>query len=358
MDYEARAARVVERFDELEIDAIWISNLTNVRYLCGFTGSNGALLIQRDRITFFTDGRYTTRAADEVKGAEIVVYHTQAAAKEVIPKTIKDSGATKIGFEADTVTYAATDQLKEYFGGDPIPTKDVVKQLRRVKEPAELSLIREAAALADAGLAHIIERVEVGRTEKEIALDLEYFMRTNGAEDVSFDLIVAAAERSALPHSVPTDREIEKGRYLLFDLGCVIDGYCSDLTRTLVVGPADDRHREIYDLVSRANEAGLEAVTAGATGADVDTAARDVIADGGHAKEFSHGLGHGVGLDVHEEPVLRPGSEDILQTNEVVTVEPGVYIPDWGGVRIEDLVVVGESEPEIVSASDKSLVVL
>jgi Xaa-Pro aminopeptidase len=227
-----------------------------------------------------------------------------------------------------------------------------------VKGPGELDRIREAARLADEGLAHILERVAEGVSERELALELEFFMRRAGADDVSFDPIVAAAERSALPHARPTERQVEKGRYLLFDLGCIYDGYCSDMTRTVVVGEADDRHREIYDLVARAQQAGLDAVAAGRPTAEVDLAARQVIADAGLADAFGHGLGHGVGIEIHEGPTLRATSPDVLEVGQVITIEPGVYLPGWGGVRIEDLVVVGPDGPEVLSRSSKELQVL
>ncbi|MGH9195713.1 MAG: M24 family metallopeptidase, partial [Acidimicrobiia bacterium] len=233
-----------------------------------------------------------------------------------------------------------------------------VSRLRRVKEADELALIRTAAELADAGFAYILGKVKPGVTEREFALDLEFFMRREGAEDVSFDPIVAAAERSALPHAHATDRPVEEGRFLLFDLGCKYLGYCSDLTRTIVVGKADSKHREIYDLVARSQQVALDAVRPGADGVEIDKVARDVFEGAGVGDAFSHGLGHGVGLEIHESPTLSKASKDILGTDEVVTVEPGIYFPDLGGVRIEDLVVVTESGAESLSKSGKELIEL
>jgi Xaa-Pro aminopeptidase len=358
MDHGSRISKLVDSFDELGIDSLYVSNLVNVRYLCGFTGSNGSLLIRPDGAHFFTDGRYTTQSAQQVKEAQVEIYMAPTKLTSLVQEKATKLGLKSVGFEAGTVTQAAFGELKDGFEGELVPTSGLVEKLRRVKEPDELKRIQQAARLADAGLTYILDRAEVGKTEQELALDLEVFMRKNGAEAVSFNLIVASAERSALPHAVPTTNEIEKGRYLLFDLGCIFEGYCSDITRTVVIGPADDRHREIYDLVLRANLAGLDAVRSGAVGEDIDRASRAVIEDAGHGAAFSHGLGHGVGLEVHEQPSLRPGSEDVLQRGEVVTVEPGIYLEGWGGVRIEDLVVVTEGEPDILSQFDKSLIIL
>lgn len=339
-----------------DLDALYVSNLTNVRWLCGFTGSNGSVLVARSGAWFLTDGRYRTQAPEEVTGAEIEVYSLPDQLGETLQRLMGEVGAGRIGFEADHVTVAGRDRLAKHFpGAELAPTTALVEGLRRVKEPAELDAIRRAAKLADDGVAHILRFVAPGRTERELAIELESHMRLAGAESVSFPSIVAAAERSALPHAHPTDRVVEAGRFLLFDLGCVVDGYCSDLTRTVVVGKADARHREIYELVAAAQRAGLEALAAGKTGAEVDGAARKVIADAGYGAEFGHSLGHGVGLDIHEAPTLRATSEDVLEAGHVVTVEPGVYIPGWGGVRIEDLTVVTADGCESLSQAPKEL---
>ena len=345
--------------DALSTDALYVSNLSNVRYLCGFTGSNGSLLIGRDDAWFLTDGRYRTQSADEVVGADVEVYALPDQLGASLERLAGKLGAQRIGFEADHVAVAAAERLRSYLpDAELVPTSGLVEGLRRVKEPDELARIREAARLADEGLAYILERVEPGRTERELAIMLESHMRLAGAEAVSFPSIVAAAERSALPHAHPTDRTVEEGRFLLFDLGCVFEGYCSDMTRTVVVGHADDRHREIYELVAAAQQAGLDALSPGRTGAEVDGAARDLIAAAGYGEAFGHSLGHGVGLEIHEAPTLRSTSTDVLEPGHVVTVEPGIYLPGWGGVRIEDLTVVTGGGAETLSRSSRDLVVL
>ncbi|HEX9315965.1 MAG TPA: Xaa-Pro peptidase family protein [Actinomycetota bacterium] len=365
MDYLGRIKHLQEDLlslpqgDPGPVDAMYISNLPNVRYLCGFTGSNGALLVGPHAAWFLTDGRYRTQAADEVVGAEVEVYGLPDQLGDALRRIAGELGATRVGFEADHVAVGAAERLKDYFpGAELVPTSGLVEGLRRVKEPDELDRIRVAAQLADEGLVYILGQLRPGITERELAILLESHMRLEGAEAVSFPAIVAAAERSALPHAHPSERVVEHGRFLLFDLGCIVDGYCSDLTRTVVLGHADDRHREIYELVALAQQAGLDALQAGRTGAEVDKAARDVIAGAGYGETFGHGLGHGVGIEVHEAPTLRSSSSDVLQAGHVVTVEPGIYLPGWGGVRIEDLTVVTEGGQETLSRSPKELIVL
>ena len=356
MDYPGRIKHLQE---DLDVDALYVSNLTNVRYLCGFTGSSGSLLVAPHAAWFLTDGRYRIQAAGEVVGAEVEVYGLPDQQGATLSRIAGELRARQVGFESDHVSVASAERLKGSFPGcELVGTTELVEALRRVKEPEELDRIREAARLADEGFSYILGQVRPGVSERELAILLESHMRFEGAEAVSFPSIVAAAERSALPHAHPSNREVEAGRFLLFDLGCVVDGYCSDITRTVVIGRADDRHREVYDLVAAAQQAGLDALAPGRTGAEVDKAARDVIAAAGHGEEFGHSLGHGVGLDIHETPVLRSTSADILEAGHVVTVEPGVYIAGWGGVRIEDLTVVTEAGHETLSRSPKELIVL
>lgn len=356
MDHMGRIKHLQE---ELKVDAIYISNLANVRYLCGFTGSNGALLVSPHAAWFLTDGRYRTQAAEEVVGPEVEIYGLPDQLGAALRRIAAELGVTRVGFEADHVAVAAAERLKGHFpGAETVPISGLVEGLRRVKEPEELDRIRAAANLADEGLAYILGKVQAGMTERELAILLESHMRLEGAEAVSFPAIVASAERSALPHAHPSGRVVEEGRFLLFDLGCIVDGYCSDLTRTVIVGRADDRHREIYGIVARAQQAGLDALAAGRTGAEVDKAARDVIAEAGYAEAFGHSLGHGVGIEIHEAPTLRSTSADVLKAGHVVTVEPGIYLPGWGGVRIEDLTVVTDTGHETLSRSPKELIVL
>lgn len=359
MDYSGRQKRLRAEISKRGMDGFYVSNLTNIRYLCGFTGSAGHLLISGDGARFLSDGRYRTQSAEQVSEAEVDIYLHADDEGPALVRAARNLGIRRIGFESEHVTVASLEKLRGQFeGSEVVPAAGLVEGLRRIKEPEEIELIRTAARFGDEGFAHILERVEVGKSERDIALDLEFFMRQSGAEAVSFELIVASAERSALPHAFPTEREVEKGRLLLFDLGCKYQGYCSDLTRTVVIAPLDDRHRETYELVLRSLEAGIKAVGPDKAAAEIDAAARSVIEEAGHGEAFGHGLGHGVGLEVHEAPRLRGTSNETVGSGDVVTIEPGVYFPGWGGVRIEDLVLVTHESREVLSNARKDLIVL
>jgi Xaa-Pro aminopeptidase len=246
-----------------------------------------------------------------------------------------------------------------YFeGAELVPGEGWVEELRKIKDAEEIASIRAAAELGDEGFAYILERIKPGVREIDLALELEFYLRSKGSEGVSFDPIVAAAERSALPHARPTDRVVEKGRYLLFDFGCVVDGYCSDMTRTVVIGPVDDRHRQVYETVLESQMAGIEAAGPGISCGDVDMVSRRVIEKAGYPEAFMHGLGHGVGLDIHEAPSLKTGFAEQLMPGHVITIEPGAYFEGWGGVRVEDLAVVTEDGLEVLSKAPKDLIVL
>ena len=351
MDY---AGRIKHLQEDLEVDALYISNLPNVRYLCGFTGSNGALLVGPNAAWFLTDGRYRTQAAGEVVGAEVEVYGLPDQLGAALRRIAAELGATRVGFEAEHVAVAAAERLKEHFpGAELVPRSGLVEVLRRVKEPEELDRIRAAAQLADEGLAYIVGQLRPGITERELAILLESHMRLEGAEAVSFPAIVAAAERSALPHAHPSDRVVEHGRFLLFDLGCIVDGYCSDMTRTLSVGDPGPEARHVYEVVRDAQQLGRDAVSAGADCARVDKACRDVIDAAGWGDAFVHGTGHGVGLEIHEAPRVAATARDTLASGYVVTVEPGVYLPGVGGVRIEDTVVVTDDGADVLTRFSK-----
>jgi Xaa-Pro aminopeptidase len=352
MDHSGRIARVRAGLGDAAVDAVLVTNLTNVRYLCGFSGSNGAMLISQDDATFFSDPRYRARAADLVQGAEIVIYRDRLT--DDLTDRLTRGGIHKLGVEAATVTLAQQKSLTEKLAGvELVPVSDLVENIRRIKEPGELELIRRAAQLADQGFTWVTENLTPGMTETQVALELEVMMRKAGAEDVSFEPIVGSGPLSAHIHHTPSDRTLEKGDLVLFDFGARVDGYCSDLTRTVVLGPSTDEQRELYELVLRAQKAGIEAAAPGVRCADVDAAARAVIDAAGMADEFGHGLGHGLGLDIHEDPAFSRISEDTLQGGEVMTVEPGVYVIGTGGVRIEDCVVIDSSGATLLSEAPK-----
>jgi Xaa-Pro aminopeptidase len=330
-----RGDRLAGLLAERELDRMLVTDLVNVRYLTGFGGTNGACVCGPDTRLFLTDFRYTERAEAEVEGWEV--------------HTIEDDWlggvaaglAGRTGFEDDQMSVRALKRLEGKLpeGVELVAAGGTVEKLRRVKDEAELAAIAAAAELADEVWRWSLERGLAGRGEREVARAAEARMRELGA-DPSFPAIVAAGPNGALPHAEPGEREIGRGELVVFDMGAKLDGYCSDGTRTFATGEPGERAREVYEVVLGAQAAALGAVAAGAGGEAVDSAARQAIAAAGYGERFGHGLGHGVGLEVHEEPRLSQRSEDVLEAGEVVTIEPGIYLPGELGVRIEDLVVV------------------
>ena len=345
MDHSGRLNKVRSALERVDVDAALITNLTNVRYLTGFSGTNGQVLVKSDRSVFFTDPRYEARASDIVQGADIVIYSNKLT--DVLPEHL--NGTSHLGVEASTMTLAEHAELDEALQGVELAsTKGVVEDIRRIKEPAEIELMRRAIEIGDAAFDWVLDRLTPGATEREIALDLEIHMRREGADEIGFDPIVGSGPLSAHIHHTPSDRAFEKGDLVLLDFGAAVGGYRSDLTRTVVLGPATDEQRSIFDIVLEAQARGIAAIRGGAAGRDVDAAARDYITEAGHGDDFGHGLGHGVGLDIHEAPRLSRISEHVLAGGEVVTVEPGVYVRGSGGVRIEDCVLVTEDGAEVL----------
>ena len=331
-----RGERLAKLVAEKELDQFFVSDLTNVRYLTGFTGTNGACLVGAGEFVFFTDFRYTERAKAEVSPE----WERPEAERELVPQIVRTMKG-RVGFEDAKLSVRQLARLEAAADDDVelVPAGDLVEQLRAVKEPEELERIAAAAKLSDEVYGWALERGLAGRTERDIARAVEARIRELGAE-ASFPPIVATAEDGAMPHAEPGDREIGSGELVVFDMGSVLDGYCSDCTRTFAVGEPGDDVREVYDVVLRAQRAALDAVRPAVSGKEVDAVAREIISEAGYGDRFGHGLGHGVGLEVHEAPRLAMTSEDDLVEGNVVTVEPGVYLPGRFGVRIEDLVAV------------------
>jgi Xaa-Pro aminopeptidase len=352
MDHEDRMGRLRERVSDLDIAGLLITDLMNVRYLTGFSGTSGHLLVTPNEAIFYSDGRYAARAASLVRGAEISIYENRLT--ELLGPRLSDLDITRLGFEAASVTVAGRDDLANKLPGvELVSTSSVVEDMRRVKDPEELRLLRKAVELGDETFAWVLERLQPGVSEREVALELEMHMRRSGADEVAFDPIVGGGPLSAHIHHTPSDRAFEKGDLVLLDFGARVDGYCSDLTRTVVLGHASDEQHQIYTLVQQAQAAGIWALQAGKACAEVDSAARSVIEKAGRGKEFGHGLGHGVGLDIHEAPWLKKISEENLRAGDVVTVEPGVYVRERGGVRIEDCVLVTAEGAEILGSAPR-----
>jgi Xaa-Pro aminopeptidase len=343
MDVGARAGRVRAGFAAAGVDALVVTRLPNVRYLTGFTGSAGMVALTPDALLLVTDGRYAEQSRAQLEAAgvagRVVIGATASEQHAALAAAVV--GCSRLGLEADGVTWAQQRTFAgEFADQELVPTTDLVEAVRRIKEPAEVARIRAACAMADDALAELLPTLADGPTERDFALALEFGMRRRGATKVSFDPIVAAGPNGALPHARPSDRPIGRGELVVIDFGCIVDGYCSDMTRTVSVGDPGPDARRLWDVVRESQVAGRDAVREGVECAAVDKACRDVIAAAGWAELFAHGTGHGVGLEIHEAPRVASTARDTLEAGSVVTVEPGVYLPGVGGVRIEDTVVV------------------
>jgi Xaa-Pro aminopeptidase len=353
----SRADRVAERLTEREVDLLLVTGLTNLRYVTGFTGSNGFAVIGRDIRRFVTDFRYVEQAAQEVDGFDI-----ERGPRDFVTALAEGwpEGELRLGFEDDHVTVRRHSRIRDVVPDrvELVAAGGVVEALREVKESGEIERIRVAAALADEVYGVLREQGLSGRTERDVAVTIEEEMRRRGADAVSFPPIVASAERGAKPHAVPEDVAIPRGTLVTLDIGARLDGYCSDCTRTWATGELPHELAEAYALVQRAQAEALAGVRPGPEGREVDAVARRIIEEAGHGEHFGHGLGHGVGLEVHEAPRLAQTAESPLVAGNVVTVEPGVYLPGVGGVRIEDLVVVTEDGHRVLSGTTKNLVVV
>ena len=352
-----RAERLVSLLPEVHVDLMLVTDLINVRYLTGYTGSNGLAVVGPRTRAFITDFRYVQQAAEQVDPA-FDRHEAPLELREMI-KDVLPQGPLSLGFEETHLTVHAHRQLRQTLPDrvELVGIEGVVERLRAVKEPDEVARIGEAAKLADDAFHAVLGGGLIGRTEREIAFALASEMRARGAARPSFDAIVAGGPHGALPHASPRDVEIGAGELVVIDWGGELDGYCSDCTRTLAAGDVGAREREIYDIVLAAQLAGLGAVRAGAEAARVDSAARDIIEAAGYGGQFGHGLGHGVGLDIHEAPRLSQRSDAVLAADNVVTVEPGVYLPDQFGIRIEDLAVVTTDGSEVLTSVSKELTI-
>ncbi|WP_343210052.1 Xaa-Pro peptidase family protein [Anaerolentibacter hominis] len=327
--------------EKYEMDALLVSGEANMRYISGFSGGTGFLLLTEDGRYVLTDSRYTVQAEQEAAGYTVVdaAAGYAAAINACMKKKVK-----RLGFEGQRVLFSSYSMLKEKLDAEElVPIGSELDELRMVKTEEELECIRRAEAIGDMAFEQIVSYIKPGMTELEVAARLEYIMKTEGAEALSFDSIVASGLNSAMPHAKPGRKKIEKGDFVTMDFGCKYRGYCSDMTRTIVVGKASERQKEIYELVLKAQEEALAFIHAGVTGKEVDDVARKVITEAGYGDCFGHGLGHGVGLEIHELPNLSKSGLTVLKPGMIETVEPGIYIKGFGGVRIEDLVAVMEN---------------
>lgn len=344
-------------FSEIGADAILISDGASIRYFSGFRGATGYLYITEKRRVLATDSRYTTMAREEAPDYEVMELASGQTYGNLLNQLMEQDGVENAAFENQSMLYGTYKKLQEACAGRLKTELDSrLARARSVKTGEEIARLARAEAIGDEAFSHILGVLKTGMTELQVAAELEYYMKTHGAEDISFETIVASGTNSAMPHAMPSNKKIERGDFVTMDFGCRCDGYCSDMTRTVVMGKASDKQREIYRIVLEAQRAGLEACRAGVRGCDVDKAARDVITEAGYGPYFGHSLGHSVGLYIHEDPGLSAFCQTVLEPGMIETVEPGIYLPGFGGVRIEDMVAVTEGKCRNLTSSPKELI--
>lgn len=352
-----RIQRVRQRLHEEGAEAVLLTFLPDVRWACGFTGSNGWLLVTPRAAHFVTDGRYRSQAHREISGAEVHI------ASNGLSELVEEEGLLEdletVHFQADYLTVDRLNAFRERFNGTTwTPATHFLREQVASKDAGEVEYIRVAQRITDAVFEHICTQLAPGKTEREIGAEIVYEHLKRGAEKMSFDPIVASGPNGSLPHARPTNRKMQAGDLVVIDMGCYLDGYASDMTRTVAVGDPGEEARRAYDTVLKAQQAAIDAAQAGMTGRALDAVARDVIDEAGLGEFFSHGLGHGVGLQVHEWPRLSRQNEELLPAGTIVSIEPGVYVPERFGIRIEDLVVLREDGCENLTRSPKTLRVL
>ncbi|WP_047984157.1 M24 family metallopeptidase [Ornithinibacillus californiensis] len=348
--------KIRQSLQELNLDALMVSSPINRRYVTGFTGTAGIALITLDEAIFITDFRYTEQATEQAKDFTIIEH--KKLIEEEVKAQLTRLNVKRLGFEKNHVTFATYDRYNDLLDAELVPTSEIVEKIRLIKTPEELSILKKAAEIADAAFVHIQGFIKPGVKEIEISNELEFFMRRQGATASSFDTIVASGFRSAMPHGVASTKEIQAGELVTMDYGALFEGYVSDITRTVAVGDISDELRKIYDTVLEAQIRGVNGIKPGMTGIEADALTRDYIKEQGYGEYFGHSTGHGIGLEVHEGPGLSFRSELKLEPGMVVTVEPGIYIPNVGGCRIEDDIIITESGNERLTTSTKELIQL
>ena len=351
--------KVYEMLDTLQAEALLVTDPFNMRYISGFRGGEGILYISKNRSVLITDSRYTEAAAKE-SSFQVIEESRNHKRSAILQDCIAAEAVTKLIYEDESMKCSEFHQFQKLLTDirEWIPAGGAVDALRQIKTAAEIELLAKAEAIGDAAFADLLKVIRPGMTELEAAAELEYFMKKNGAQGFSFDTIMASGQHSSMPHAIPGTRKIQNGDFVTMDFGCIYEGYCSDMTRTIAFGAITEKQKEIYDTVLRAQLAALEAVKPGMTGAAVDKVARDIIKEAGYGDCFGHALGHSVGLFIHETPRLGPGAESILKPGMIETIEPGIYVPGFCGVRIEDMIVLTETGSRNLAHSPKELIIL
>jgi Xaa-Pro aminopeptidase len=343
-------------FEKMGVDAMLITSTYNRRYMTNFTGSAGVVLITDEQALFITDFRYIEQATKQCIGFSIIKHGPSIV--EAIANQVGKLGIKKLGFEQDYLSFATYSAYKDALKAELVPISGIIEKLRLIKTESEIKILKEAADIADAAFKHILDFIRPGLTELEVSNELEFFMRKAGATSSSFDTIVASGYRSALPHGVASDKVIEKGDMITLDYGAYYKGYVSDITRTISVGEPNPKLKEIYEIVLEAQMRGVEGIKPGMTGKEADALTRDYITEKGYGEYFGHSTGHGIGLEVHEGPALSFKSDIKLEPGMIVTIEPGIYIPGLGGVRIEDDTMITVNHNELLTHSTKELMIL
>ncbi len=362
MSFNAESKTRVERarkaIAEAGLDVILITDRINIGWISGFTGSNAFIIVTETDTVFATDSRYTVQAATQCPGWTLVTLGTSAP--DEIVGLLGNIKAARIGFEASTLSFALHAIYSSKLPPNVafVPTEGLIDSLRMVKDDSEIAAIREACDIADRAFTHIRGYIEPGKTERSVMLELEWYIRRECGAEIAFDTIVASGWRSALPHGIASEKVIENGEFVTIDFGARYRGYCSDMTRTVIVGEPDDKQTEVYNVVLSALDAAIAAVKPGVAGVDIDSVARQIIKDAGYGDYFGHGLGHSLGRAVHDGPGFSPRSNMVLEEGMVITVEPGIYIPEWGGVRIEHDILVTATGADILNKSTSDLIVL
>lgn len=354
--YFDRISKLREKMQLKKIQGVFLCGDHNRNYLSGFTGNESYCLITLDKAFFITDSRFTEQAQEQVKDFQVLEYSKNKTLPEFIGELLRKNNVKNLGFEENIVTWKAYNSYKNYYSGEMVPLDGMVEDLRTIKDKEELEIMEKAANIADNAFQHIVKYIKYGMTEAKIALELEVFMKNQGATALSFPSIVASGVRSSLPHGEATDKKVMEGEFLTLDYGCVYKGYCSDMTRTLILGKPNSKMTEIYNIVLEAQHLAGKAFKSGISALEVDKVARDYITSKGYGQYFGHGLGHGVGREVHEAPTVGYRNASPLKVGMIVTNEPGIYIPGFGGVRIEDILVITKEGSRNLSKSPKEMI--
>jgi len=352
-----RIQKIKELLIEKNIEALIISKPEDRYYLSNFSGSNAYLLFTEKRNILITDFRYVEQAKQETNGFEIVMYKRNEL-YNVISKILESCQINELTFDSTAITFEEYNTLQESLNLKLNPIANILREIRSIKDQEEIDTIQQAQIISEKAFTKMLEKVKPGVSERDLSIELEYHMLLLGASKLAFPNIVASGVRSALPHGRATDKIIENGEFITFDFGAYYKGYCADMTRTIIVGSYSKKQKKIYDIVLNAQLKALEYAKAGISGKDLDSVAREYITKAGYGEYFGHGLGHGIGKVVHEAPSANQRSEDLLKENQIISIEPGIYIPEWGGVRIEDLIVIKKNDHLNLNSLTKELIVI